>query len=60
MRKQYIDERKTFKKLQKSIKDQLKFMNKNLPQREELEEENKELRKLIWNMKVVDDLRTHV
>ena len=35
-------------------------MNKNIIQKEELEEENRELRKVIWNMKVVDDLRTHV
>lgn len=35
-------------------------MNKNIPQREVLEEENKELRKMIWNLRVVEDLTGHV
>ena len=33
IRKNINDQKKAFKKLQKSIKDELKFMNKNLPQR---------------------------
>ena len=60
LKHELADEKNAFKKLQKSIKEQEKLSNKNQPKRETIEEENKDLRKMIWNIKLVADLRSHV